>query len=287
MVAFRAMDDLDEIGAWSLDKLTILRDYTEVYAQVLKSQRSLSFGYIDAFAGAGEHILKSTGEIVPGSPVNALNVKHPFDDYHFIDIDPDRVARLREIVRDKPQVFVYEGDANQVLMQNVFPRFRYEDRRRALCFLDPYGTHLRWEVMATAGHMKSVEIFLNFPVNDMNRNAKRKSLSEVAPKEIKRMTAFWGDESWHAAMFPPAAQGNFFGQLVGSDDVHERDKAENDSFAEAFRRRLKEVAGFEFVPLPVPMRNSRNSELYYLFFASNNATGNRIASYIFSRYRKS
>ena len=37
--------------------------------------------------------------------------------------------------------------------------------------LDPYGLHLDWEVIETAGKMRSIEIFLNFPIMDMNRNA--------------------------------------------------------------------------------------------------------------------
>ncbi|MDD2763373.1 MAG: three-Cys-motif partner protein TcmP [Opitutaceae bacterium] len=281
------MSDLDEIGDWSIDKLAILRAYAEQYSRILKNQPFLSCGYIDAFAGAGEHKRKATGEIVPGSPVNALHVSHAFDEYHFIDVDPDRVARLREITHENPRVSVHHGDCNRILLDTVFPRFRYEQRRRALCFLDPYGTHLHWEIMATAGLMKSVEIFLNFPVNDMNRNAKRWSLTEVSQKERERMTAFWGDESWHKAMFPPDPQSNFLGPLLGQEAVVEREKAANDSFAKAFGRRLRGAGGFTYVPDPVPMRNSRNSELYYLFFASNNATGAKIANAIFSHYRRS
>ena len=48
---------------------------------------------------------------------------------------------------------------------------------------------------------------------------------------------------------------------------------------------LYEKAGFKHVPEPVPMRNSNESELYYLFFASNNAAGDRIAKGIFKHYR--
>lgn len=31
--------------------------------------------------------------------------------------------------------------------------------------------HLDWQVIQTAGNMRSIEIFLNFPIMDMNRNA--------------------------------------------------------------------------------------------------------------------
>ncbi|MCF6289821.1 MAG: three-Cys-motif partner protein TcmP [Desulfobacterales bacterium] len=84
------MSDLryDEIGYWSEVKLDILREYANAYSHILSSQRnpSLYHIYIDAFAGAGKHISKSTGEFIPGSPANALLIDPPFREYHFIDL---------------------------------------------------------------------------------------------------------------------------------------------------------------------------------------------------------
>jgi three-Cys-motif partner protein len=53
----------------------------------------------------------------------------------------------------------------------VFPPIRFENFNRALCLLDPYGLHLDWQVMLQAGKSRAVDMFLNFPVMDMNRNA--------------------------------------------------------------------------------------------------------------------
>lgn len=55
--------------------------------------------------------------------------------------------------------------------------------------------------------------------------------------------------------------------------------------AKAYQKRLKDVAGFAYVPDPMPMRNTRGAVVYYLFFASPNATGAKIVSDIFSKYR--
>ena len=41
----------------------------------------------------------------------------------------------------------------------------------------------------------------------------------------------------------------------------------------------------EYVPDPMPMRNSRGVIVYYLFFASPNETGERIVRHIFKKYR--
>ncbi len=272
---------LDEIGPWSVDKLQILKTYSELYAKVLVNFPGLKFGYIDGFAGAGQHKLKGTGQIIDGSPLNALNIRPAFHEYHFVERDHDRVGQLRALAKDQTNVTVHEGDCNRVLIDDVFPRFLFSDYKRALCFLDPYGTHLRWEVLAKAAEMQTIEIFLNFPINDMNRNAKRRNLSEVKPSERARMDAFWGGGSWHDAMFPESGQFSLF------DEPPEKETAANEAFAEAFRKRLNEKAGFKHVPKPIPMRNGSNSEVYYLFFASNNKAGGQIGAGVFKQHLRS
>jgi len=58
----------DQIGNWSEIKLEIIRKYAAAYSTILSKQRGLHHVYIDAFAGPGVHIAKSTGTFVPGSP---------------------------------------------------------------------------------------------------------------------------------------------------------------------------------------------------------------------------
>ncbi|MGD0139402.1 MAG: three-Cys-motif partner protein TcmP, partial [Tepidisphaeraceae bacterium] len=156
---------LDQIGYWSEIKLDIVRKYATAYSTVLTKRKEIrSHVYIDAFAGAGTHISKTTGKYVPGSPLNALLVKPPFREYHFIDLDGGRASLLREMSADRQDVTVYEGDCNTTLLEKVFPRVRYKEYKRALCLLDPYGLNLNWEVIRTAGQERSIEIFLNFMV---------------------------------------------------------------------------------------------------------------------------
>ncbi len=282
---------LDEIGDWSVDKLRILKEYSAAYAIILQHQRNertgkkqFTTGYIDAFAGAGEHIHKGTGQVVKGSPLNALELATQFDHYEFIDLDPERVQRLKKLAEKRGNVSVHHGDCNEILLKTVLPKYPRDKYRRALCFLDPYSLQLDWNVLRTAGQMKSVDIFLNFPIHDMNRNAKRKNIDDVDQTSRARMTKFWGDESWHAAMFAPSKQTSLPG-LFGDDAAPELEKVDQLSFVSAFRDRLKKVAGFEFVPEPVAMKIPQGAVVYFLFFASNNQTGARVANDIMNKYR--
>ena len=63
-------------------------------------------------------------------------------------------------------------------------------------------------------------------------------------------------------------------------------KQPNDVIVSAFVKRLKEVAGFSFVPDPLPMRNRTNAVVYYLFFASQKPVAQRIITDIFGKYRQ-
>ena len=261
---------LDEIGDWSVLKLEILRQYSYAYSTILTKHR-LHHSYIDGFAGAGQHILKRTKELIPGSPWNALNLEPPFRELHLIDLNRSRTAELRRLSAGLPNVKVYDGDANEILLQ-LFPTVRYEKYRRALCILDPYGLHLDWKVIEAAGKMGTIEIFLNFPVHDMNRNVLWWNPDEPAQDDVARMSAFWGDESWKSAAY--------------STEYHlfkEMEKQPNEVVVEAFRKRLKEVAGFKYVPPPVAMKNSTGAVVYYLLFAAQQELADKIARDIFKR----
>ena len=267
---------LDEIGYWSEVKLDIIQKYAKAYSTIMNATHNIKRHlYIDGFAGAGVHVSKRTKEYIPGSPLNALNITPPFKEFHFIDIDGGRAGSLRELSADNPDVFVYEGDCNELLVNTIFSRAKYSDYRRALCILDPYGLHLKWEVLQMAGQMKSIEIFLNFPVMDMNMNVLWKNPDKVSPAQVERMDVFWGDHSWQEAAYTKT-QGLF-------EAIQE--KANIDDIAKAFRDRLKKIAGFAYVPEPIPMRNSTGSIVYYLYFASPNKNGAKIVHDIFNKYR--
>ena len=265
--------EFDEIGYWSEIKLEIVRDYAFAYSRILNAKK-LPHVYIDAFAGAGQHISKGTGEFVPGSPLNALNVRPPFREYHFIDLNSDKVEYLQNLTAGKNDVHIYQGDCNDVLIRQIFPTLEYESYRRALCLLDPYGLDLNWDVMFRAGQLGTIDLFLNFPVMDMNRNALWRNPDKVLPEQARRMTRFWGDESWRQIAY--STTGNLFG---------EPEKESNDTIAEAFRERLIKMAGFKRVPEPLPMRNSRGAVVYYLFFASMVDVAEDIVNDIFRKHR--
>lgn len=268
----------DEIGYWSEVKLDIVREYAKAYSTILSARRrpSLYHIYIDAFAGGGIHISKAKGDFVLGSPLNALLVQPPFKEYHLIDLSSQKIQALRQAVAEfsDAEVHIHEGDCNRILLEDVFLRVQYKDYRRGLCLLDPYGLHLDWRVIETAGKMRTIEIFLNFPVMDMNRNVLWRNPEKVDKRQVQRMDAFWGNNSWRNIAYDTTR--NLFGMEM---------KVDMDVIAESFRQRLRKVAGFEHVPDAIPMRNNQGAVVYYLFFASHKPVAEKIVKDIFAKYR--
>lgn len=267
--------DCDEIGPWSEIKLEIVRKYAAAYSTIMVKQPLIKKHiYVDAFAGPGAHISRATGDFVLGSPLNALLIEPAFKEFHFIDADGNRTAQLRKLAGNRPDVFTYEGDCNEILPEKIFPRAEYSNYARALCLLDPYNINLAWEVVKAAGQMRSIEIFLNFMIMDANMNVLRHDPEKADPRQVARMNRFWGDDSWRTAAYD--SSDNLFGW---------EEKSTNEVLVQAYRERLLRVAGFGYVPEPLPMRNSKGATVYYLFFASPKATGEKIVEDIFAKYR--
>ena len=277
------MNDLpfqpDEINYWSELKLEIIENYGHGYTTAFnKLGANLKKYYIDGFSGAGVHISKRTGEPIDGSPARALNVKPAFNGFYFIDMNADKTAYLERVRAGRVDIEIHTGDANPYL-KRLLPTIKYTDYKRALCVLDPYGLQVDWEVVQIAGQLETIDMFLNFPIMDINRNVLRHDRKKVAPDDIRRMSRFWGDNSWSQIAYLETGQTNMF------DFEPETQKQGNEAIVAAFRERLRKVGGFKYVPHPLAMRNSNKAVVYYLFFASANDAGRKIITHVFQKYR--
>jgi hypothetical protein len=90
---------LDETGYWSEVKLDIVLKYARAYSKIMNST---TFNF-------------------------------------FIDLDGRKVKLLGELAADRPNVDVYQGDCNPILLDKVLPAIRFDHFKRALCLLDSYG----------------------------------------------------------------------------------------------------------------------------------------------------
>jgi three-Cys-motif partner protein len=124
--------------------------------------------------------------------------------------------------------------------------------------------------------LKTLDLFINFPIMDMNRNALWRRHSDVRKEDQDRMTSFWGDESWREVAYHEEPT------LFGLEIV----KGGNLDVVLGFKQRLKKTGGFDYVADPLPMRNKQGADVYYLFFASQKPIAAKIVKEIFDKYRE-
>ncbi len=275
------MFEPEAIGIWTEIKLQIIQEYAAAYTMILKEQHwCRGYAYIDAFAGSGEFVSKEDRDrFIVGSPLNALNIQNKFIEYYFIDIEQSKIDRLRELVAGRPEAIrLYIGDANQILPQEILPQFQYKSFKRALCILDPDGVDIDWATIASVAQGNTMDVFLNFPLMDINRNEALKILETADPTQGARLTKIWGDESWKDLAYVEQAQ--LFDEPILIKKIRG-----NETLKQGFMSRLKNKAGFAFVPEPILMRNQVGGPLYYLFFASHQPVAQNIVDDIFNKYR--
>ena len=272
----------DRLGDWSDIKHDILAHYAPAYTRILKAQRFKPRTVcVDAFAGGGIAIDKQTGERLKGSATLMVEATPPFDELHFIEQDPAKVANLVAMFGHDRRVVVHQGDTNEILVSKVLPRCRYTDYARALIILDPYGFSLDWSVIEALGKEKGVEIFFNFMIVDVNRNVLWKDPTKVRASQRAKMLRAWGGD-WTKDLYKEIpATPSLFDEAETEPTLK---KVTNMRVAEVMREKLQK-AGFTFVPPPIPMRNSRRATIYYLYFASHNETGASIVEQVFAKFR--
>lgn len=278
-----------EIGEWSEVKLDIVGKYASAYSRILDKQPFLKHYYIDGFCGYGSHVSKVSGVEVPGSPIRALEVEPPFERHYFIDLDGKKTSALQEVCdRDFPNrdIRIFKGECNPVLMGRILPNMSYRKYERALCLLDPYGLDYEWETVEKMGQMGIVDLFLNFPIMDMNRNVLWAEPERTPADQIARMNKFWGDDSWREVAYRPSSQLSLDFTALGDGTQPALVKEAYGKVADAYVRRLRDKAGFKHTVKPVLMRIPENkAPLYYLMFASGNEQGAKIANDIFKKHR--
>lgn len=270
------MLEFDEVGYWSQIKLDLVKKYAAAYSTAMAAQRNPTYElvYVDAIASATVHLSRGSRTYIPGSPVNILLITPGFYRYYLIDVRAEKTSALQQMVADNPRVSIIPGNSNDALTAKVFPHVQWNQYRRGLCLLDPYGLHLDWAVIEAAGRLKTLDVFLSFPVADSDGRALWRNPAGLDRVDLEQLTRHWGDDSWKDVAYESRP-----------DSSGRSTKTDYDVIAGAFRERLHAVAKFKHVSEPLAMRGSKGAVNYYLFFASPKPVAVDVVAEIFDTYR--
>jgi three-Cys-motif partner protein len=279
-------------GDWTQDKLNRLREYLVAYQTILSKYPFFDTVYVDAFAGTGVIPTRSVVAVpsasdpaeadvagfLVGSARVALGVDPPFGHYLFVERSPKKAAELGGLRNEFPNraasIEIVRADANEFLMEWVAQTDW--KRTRAVVFLDPCGMQVEWRLLAALGATRAVDLWLLVPIGmGVNRLLTQ---NELPPKEWQaRLSTFFGTDEWVDRCYRAPLQTSMF----GDGPSHEK-AVRYDDLAAYFTERLRTV--FKHVaPRPLTQRNTRNSPMFMLTFATTNQAGLKIASYLLER----
>ena len=253
-------------GQWTSEKLEILRRYLDAYTTVMKDQ-SFTLIYVDGFAGAGAYVeaaqeYEEFQELREGSARIALSIdERPFDRLLFVEQDRKRVEDLRLLAGEHPGrlVDVVQGDANEEVQRFCREMDRFD---RAVVFLDPFATQVSWETVEAIADTRKIDCWILFPLMAVTRLMPTdEEPSGLWADRLDRV--FGGREFWQGTYRDPLQPS-----LFGEARPRERETGSR-QIANIYRNRLAS-AFHRVAPTRRTFRNSRNVEIFDLFFAVGN-----------------
>ena len=189
----------------SKDKIEVLDGYIDRFITSMRGLPWRAFFYIDLMAGPGKNQFPDDS-VMHGSPLIALDSRHPFSHYRFVEFGKENCEALKkrvDVSERKDSVKILQGDCNEIvhdIVQEIHEIDRsppYSDdcwHSLNLAFLDPEGLELHWNTVKALCLINRMDLIINFSTSGITRNAS-KLLNSGKTDSIDK---FFGTEEWQA-----------------------------------------------------------------------------------------
>lgn len=240
-------------GLWTKKKLNILADYLNFYTTALKNKKFKKI-YIDCFAGSGE-VFTRDEELIEGSAQIALDIDNKFDEYYFIEMLDENIAKLNELKEKHKElkINIIKGDCNIILPQ-ILEKINWKFDR-AVLFIDPYATQFKYSTLEKVAATKAIDVWYLFPYSAINRLLTKDGNIDESWSNI--LTECLGTEDWKTELYKESTQMNLFGN-------EDKEKLGKQAIQEYIFNRMSAI--FSYVsPEYIELKNKNNSPLFLLF----------------------
>jgi three-Cys-motif partner protein len=241
----------NDVGGWTEEKYRLIASYFKQFSTGTKKAWPHR-AFIDLYAGAGFSRLRTNGKILKGSPMLALSVSDPFDQYIFCEEDQESFEALESRVeRGYPTLHVscIQGDCNQKIDEVIgaLP----SRNSLGLCFVDPYNLSIRFETLTKLAQRRLDILCLLALHMDANR-----AYDVYINQESSKVDRFLGSNTWKEEF---AKSG--------------RPRQEFPNFLAGYFAKRMQTLGFEETPthsMHLVRSDDRNVPLYHLALFSRN-----------------
>jgi three-Cys-motif partner protein len=291
-------------GSWTEQKLNAFIKYVEAYLTILnvyKQKYNWQTVYFDGFAGYGKRNNYNQNEnlsvdifgnedkeelfVYEGSVKRVLSLEEPFifDWYYFIDTSSEYIANLEKLKSTithikTEKIIIRESNCN-VQLKNLANALNTNKNLAALVFLDPFGMQVQWDSIKQLKDTRS-DIWILVPSGvAINRMLDRK-------KELKnreKLETFFGltVKEIEDIFYKDISEETLFGSVEGIQKIDNPIS----KILEIYIGQLKKIWRY-VTESPLILRNSKNTPIFHLLFASNNRTALKVASEIVEKEQK-
>jgi three-Cys-motif partner protein len=207
--------------------------------------------YIDLFCGPGKCRIRDTEEEIFGSPLIAINSKYKFNQYYFIDLNLNAIDSLKKRCKnslENDKISFINNDCNEAIIDITS---KIDNRMLSLAFIDPTGLNAKYSLLEKLAG-KRTDLIINFPLG----MAIKRNIKQSIGIEESALNEFVGDEKWKNC----------------STEIE---------FVKYYEGRIRKL-GYDYIEPGKMIKNSKNTPLYYLLFA----TKNKVAKEFWSKVHK-
>lgn len=255
------------IGVHTLDKLEVLKMYDPAMTTACK--RAPNVIYAEGFAGPGLNTID--GKTLPGSPIIALTTRPRFEKCIFVEKDPKTAASLAAATSSfGDRSLVFQGDCNVDLPALL--RAHVTPFNPALCVLDPEGFELNYSTIVEIAEVKrryKVEQLILFPTH-MGFLRVLSKAGWLHEKTINDLTRMFGNDLW-LEIYDRRIAGH-----ITTDQA-------TTEYVKLYAQGLRDCGYRHVLDRAITDRGHAGRIRYFLLFATDHPTGDKIMDSVFNR----
>jgi three-Cys-motif partner protein len=185
-----------DVGAWAEDKHRLVALYSSLFSSGMKDKWDDRV-YLELYAGAGYARIRSSGKLIAGSPLRALQVSDRFDKYVFCEEIPEKLAALKRRVRQvapTANVGYVEGKCDLHIEEILaaIPHGSKDNTVLTLCFADPFDIGLKFDTLRILAESRYVDFVITLALGmDANRN-----YEHYVKEDASKIDDFLGSSTW-------------------------------------------------------------------------------------------
>jgi three-Cys-motif partner protein len=153
----------------SAQKAKMVRSDLGIVGQAM-NRKWFDVQYLELYSGPGLLYDDVTSEEVPGSPLEALAIRQPFDRYVFSDFTKVCTDTLRTRIGSRDNVAIRQGDANDPKHLEAICSL-LDPKALVIAYLDPAKPNLHFStVRYLAERFKFIDFIINLPFSGIHRS---------------------------------------------------------------------------------------------------------------------